>query len=787
MEKQADGSLIVYGVATDETLDSDQQIVDLGFSKQAMPEWLKWGNVRVMHSTNLYPAGVGMEVDTTGNSVMMKAQIYEPTAVLLVETKTLKAFSVGIADPKVIHDVKARGGRIVGGEIIEVSLVDRPANPNCSFGVIKCDKGGDPVLVSKFSKGADVSDSQEVPEVGKTLDLTDEVKTVEPEAEKEFPPAKEESDAAPAEDEKPAPPAEDGADASPSDDAKPEDAPPSADAGSESESDGIPQDPHADAADEAPKADAPVVNDPDVGGGVDRGQLDPDKDFVFPEDAPEGGFPIVTPQDVQDAVSSWGRYKGDRTLQEFQRALTSLAREKGPSFVAELPDSWSADQAQKEDAAVVPPVDTPDVPPTPDGPPVTKGLSWSMKRFHAALCAAYSADAIKSEYPTIVKDGIASTLGTSVQSSLYAMLLEEVAEDAGTGAEAHDIKHLAEAYGKVVEFLDDENCEIAMSDDLFMAAHDELHGAFKLANIEEPDAPNLTPASPPDPGKFRRPIISAGHARNVAASQNNTAVVNDSDGDTPDPASIDRGLVTDGHERTSAGSKPMATGKGAGENLDPDAATQSPVISGRMFYTNDQKAQAQAAMQAMHDHITALFPTLCPMGDEIMPDMIPREDVAPEDVMDNKGTEPDELVAGKTTEAPAAEGSTVPATKVAGGAVAPVAEDPQEAIVKAVTAAVSKAYDSRIQELEQLVEKMASEPDPAVEPFRGTAGVVGRVAEKVAHKTPDEIQADKSEVADVDTDVLNYYRHVALNGSDPVQQRAAIEKLVSLTGPVKNG
>ena len=247
--------------------------------------------------------------------------------------------------------------------------------------------------------------------------------------------------------------------------------------------------------------------------------------------------------------------------------------------------------------------------------------------------------------------------------------------------------------------------------------------------------------------------------------------------DTPDSSNIGRGAITAGHARDDAGSKPMATGKAAGDNLNPDAATQSPPTSqSRMFYSNDQKAQAQAAMQAMHDHITAIFPTICPM-DSGSADDIPREDVAPADTQDTEGTDPADLTGGKVTQAPK-DGAVIPATKAARS----VAPGDSAVIIKAVTAEVTKQYESRIHDLEELVEKMAGEPDPAVDPFRGTVGVTSRVAQKVAHKTPDEVQQDKAASAEMDPDQLAYIRHVALHGSDPVQSRAAVEKLVALTG-----
>jgi len=76
--------------------------------------------------------------------------------------------------------------------------------------------------------------------------------------------------------------------------------------------------------------------DPNVGGGVDRDKL-PASDFVFSD---ERVFPVVTPGDVSDAVSSWGRYKGPHSFDDFKSRLMALAKRKGAAFVAELPKAW---------------------------------------------------------------------------------------------------------------------------------------------------------------------------------------------------------------------------------------------------------------------------------------------------------------------------------------------------------------------------------------------------------------------------------------------------------------
>jgi hypothetical protein len=71
-----------------------------------------------------------------------------------------------------------------------------------------------------------------------------------------------------------------------------------------------------------------------VGGGTDRDSL-PDSSFVFPE---ERTFPIVTAKDVKDAVSSFGRYKGKHSFDDFKSRLSSLAKRKG--FDSALPEKW---------------------------------------------------------------------------------------------------------------------------------------------------------------------------------------------------------------------------------------------------------------------------------------------------------------------------------------------------------------------------------------------------------------------------------------------------------------
>jgi len=131
-DKNGDGTLMVYGKATDDSLDIDQQICDAGWLDRAMPEWFKsGGNIREQHSN--IAAGVAKEYESKEDGHYITTLVVDPVSVKKVETGVLKGFSIGIKSPRVVRDTKAVNGRIIDGQIVEVSLVDRPANPNAKL------------------------------------------------------------------------------------------------------------------------------------------------------------------------------------------------------------------------------------------------------------------------------------------------------------------------------------------------------------------------------------------------------------------------------------------------------------------------------------------------------------------------------------------------------------------------------------------------------------------------------------------------------------------------------
>jgi len=117
-----------------------------------MPQWMATGaNIREMHQS--IAAGVGLELSADGNDWMLKGEVVDENTRKKVERGVLKGYSIGIKGARIVTDETAPNGRIVGGQIVEVSLVDRPANPTATVTIAKSYDGGE----LEIAKGIDLS------------------------------------------------------------------------------------------------------------------------------------------------------------------------------------------------------------------------------------------------------------------------------------------------------------------------------------------------------------------------------------------------------------------------------------------------------------------------------------------------------------------------------------------------------------------------------------------------------------------------------------------------------
>lgn len=702
IEEQPDGALIVWGKCTDDSIDSDLQIVDPAFAAKRLPEWLATGgNIRVMHSPLLYPAGLGVELVQEDGAQWLRARIVEDTAKTLLKENVLTAYSVGIDDPKVVRDGKAKGGRVVDGTFVEVSLVDRPANASCKVDIVKSRRDGR-ALVTKIVKGVQPAGAPHPngPVGDKDKPATD--------------------------------PINQGTIRCPL-----------------CNGTGLIREGHR----RCPKCEGTGrirgpgyiekrQMDPNVGGGVDRDKL-ADEDFVFPK---ERSFPIVTPEDVSDAVSSWGRYRGTETFETFKTNLISLVRRKGEKFESELPEKWQKElmaqsskrrkqlndlvtQQEKIDsrwrrmnkgkdkdvssvtsdlaeAALELLGDVTDlgVEEDPDGlrqgleevasdiqeivdagnelipatiedamdaaqpPPLdilSLGKSYAVGRLHDVLCPVFSTKMIEQHYPVIAEEGLSSAVDPKMFADRSSQLLTV---DGGTGKHAKAIVREGMAFAAAVQVAHSD--KVALRD-----ARDRLHKYF----AQEYPKVDVKPGEV-TPGQFQRPYIKTGRQPQKPGKAPRIPLQSH----VPDPADFTRGPLTENRQAPVPGAfNPSAAAAITGTKKQAKVAEKQ-----RQFYTNNARDQALQAMMVLHDYIQAAVPDVCPLGP-------PRND-------------------------PSQAGTTAVLDNGSTNTLVPKEKKPKKTkkIVKVSTAKIAKKYEKQIQDLTRSVAELQKQPDPAVVKMR---------------------------------------------------------------------
>lgn len=134
VEDQDDGTIIVTGFASSESVDCDGEVIKASAMEAALPDYMKFANIREMHQPKA--AGVALEaaVQEDGRT-WLKTHIVDTGAVQKVKTGVYKGFSIG---GRVTDRDEANKSIITGIRLSEISLVDRPANPSA---VLECWKG----------------------------------------------------------------------------------------------------------------------------------------------------------------------------------------------------------------------------------------------------------------------------------------------------------------------------------------------------------------------------------------------------------------------------------------------------------------------------------------------------------------------------------------------------------------------------------------------------------------------------------------------------------------------
>lgn len=127
--KRDDEQRMVWGVASTESLDSQGEVVKLDAVKGAWEDYMKFANIREMHQ----PSAVGKckEYEFSDKDVTIGVKVVDDVAWKKVTEGVYTGFSIGG------KAVSKMDGVITQLRLTEISLVDRPANPDALISVWK--------------------------------------------------------------------------------------------------------------------------------------------------------------------------------------------------------------------------------------------------------------------------------------------------------------------------------------------------------------------------------------------------------------------------------------------------------------------------------------------------------------------------------------------------------------------------------------------------------------------------------------------------------------------------
>ena len=136
-QKSDPSQRMVYGYASTEAVDSQGEIVDKVAMQKALPNYMQFGNIREMHQLSAVGKAKSAIMDDKG--LFLKGKIVDDAAWKKVQEGVYMGFSIG---GRIVEKV---GNVIKNLVLTEISIVDRPANPEAVFTLVKFDKGGEPM------------------------------------------------------------------------------------------------------------------------------------------------------------------------------------------------------------------------------------------------------------------------------------------------------------------------------------------------------------------------------------------------------------------------------------------------------------------------------------------------------------------------------------------------------------------------------------------------------------------------------------------------------------------
>ena len=140
---------MVWGYASTEALDEQGEIVRREALEAALGNYMRFANIREMHQPSAI--GIAKEANVDDKGLYLAAKIVDDEAWEKVVQGVYKGFSIG---GRVTARDPADRSVITGLALTEISVVDRPANPEAVFDCWKA-SGGDERSGDLGSSGCD--------------------------------------------------------------------------------------------------------------------------------------------------------------------------------------------------------------------------------------------------------------------------------------------------------------------------------------------------------------------------------------------------------------------------------------------------------------------------------------------------------------------------------------------------------------------------------------------------------------------------------------------------------
>lgn len=135
VEELDDGTIRVSGIASTESVDSHGEVVKAAAMRAAIPDYMAFGGtgaLREMHQAIAAGVVLKAEVNDQGQT-HIESHVVDANSVKKVKAGVFKGFSIGG------KALKKSGKDIEALALREISLVDRPSNPDAVFTLMKMD------------------------------------------------------------------------------------------------------------------------------------------------------------------------------------------------------------------------------------------------------------------------------------------------------------------------------------------------------------------------------------------------------------------------------------------------------------------------------------------------------------------------------------------------------------------------------------------------------------------------------------------------------------------------